>query len=199
MATNQTINKVVYGGTVLIDLTADTVTADKILATYTAHDKSGTVITGTCEFDVDSSDATATVSEILSGATAYARGEKLTGTMPNNGGITQTIDTVDQEVTIPQGYHDGSGKVSINATEQAKLIAGNIKQGVEILGVTGSLEPSSEVTAQAKTVTPSTSQQVVLPDEGTDYLSQVTVNAIPYVEVDNAAGGKTVTIAGEAA
>ena len=199
MATNQTINKVVYGGTVLIDLTADTVTADKILASYTAHDKSGTVITGTCEFDVDSTDATATVSEILAGSTAYARGEKLTGTMPNNGGITQTIDTVDQEVTIPQGYHDGSGKVSINETEQAKLIAGNIKQGVEILGVTGTLEPSSDVTAQAKTVTPSTSQQVVLPDEGTDYLSQVTVNAILYVEADNSAGGKTVTIAGGAA
>ena len=72
MATNQTINKVVYGGTVLIDLTADTVTADKILASYTAHDKSGTVITGTCEFDVDSTDATATVSEILAGSTAYA-------------------------------------------------------------------------------------------------------------------------------
>ena len=35
MATNKTINKVVYGGTVLIDLTADTVTADKILASYT--------------------------------------------------------------------------------------------------------------------------------------------------------------------
>lgn len=198
MATNQTINKVVYGGTVLIDLTADTVTADKILASYTAHDKSGAVITGTCSFDVDSTDATATVSEILAGATAYARGEKLTGTMPNNGGITQTIDTVAQVVTIPQGYHDGSGKVSINTTEQAKLIAGNIKQGVEILGVTGTLEPSSDVTAQAKTVTPSKSQQVVLPDEGTDYLSQVTVNAIPYVEVDNAAGGKTVTIAGDA-
>ena len=198
MATNQTINKVVYGGTVLIDLTADTVTADKILASYTAHDKSGAVITGTCSFDVDSTDATATVSEILAGATAYARGEKLTGTMPNNGGITQTIDTVEQVVTIPQGYHDGSGKVSIDATEQAKLIAGNIKQGVEILGVTGTLEPSSDVTAQAKTVTPSKSQQVVLPDEGTDYLSQVTVNAIPYVEVDNAAGGKTVTIAGDA-
>lgn len=198
MATNQTINKVVYGGTVLIDLTADTVTADKILASYTAHDKSGAVITGSCSFDVDSTDATATVSEILEGATAYARGEKLTGTMPNNGGITQTIDTVAQVVTIPQGYHDGSGKVSINTTEQAKLIAGNIKQGVEILGVTGTLEPSSDVTAQAKTVTPSKSQQVVLPDEGTDYLSQVTVNAIPYVEVDNAAGGKTVTIAGDA-
>ena len=131
MATNKTINKVVYGGTVLIDLTADTVTADKILASYTAHDKSGAVITGTCSFDVDSTDATATASEILEGATAYVGGEKLTGTMPNNGGITKTIDTVAQAVTIPQGYHDGSGKVSINTTEQAKLIAGNIKQGVK--------------------------------------------------------------------
>ena len=35
-----------------------------------------------------------------------------------------------------------------------------------------------------------------LPDEGYDYLSQVTVAAIPYVESDNAAGGKTATIAG---
>ena len=49
---------------------------------------------------------------------------------------------------------------------------------------------------QAKTVTPTTSQQQILPDTDDDYnyLSQVTVNAIPYVETDNAAGGKTVTI-----
>ena len=48
---------------------------------------------------------------------------------------------------------------------------------------------------QAKTVTPSTSEQTILPDEGYNYLSQVTVSKIPYVESDNAAGGKTVTIA----
>lgn len=54
-------NKVVYGSTVLIDLTADTVTADKILTSYTAHDASGTVITGTCDFDVNSQDATVKV------------------------------------------------------------------------------------------------------------------------------------------
>lgn len=190
------VNKVLYGSTVLIDLTADTVTADKILAGYTAHDQSGAIITGTCDFDVNSGDATVKVAEMLDGKTAYARGEKLTGTMPNRGSIALTIDTVSGEVSIAQGYHDGGGKVSIAAAEQAKLIAANIKQGITILGVTGTLEPSSSVKVHAKTVTPSVNAQTVLPDAGYDYLSQVTVNAIPYVETDNAAGGKTVTIAG---
>lgn len=75
------INKVIYGGETLIDLTGDTVTADKILSGFTAHDKGGEPITGTCEYDVDSSDATAAVAEILQGKTAYVRGQKLTGTM----------------------------------------------------------------------------------------------------------------------
>lgn len=187
-------NKVVYGSTVLIDLTADTVTADKILASYTAHDAAGNIITGTCNFDVNSQDATVKVAEILDGKTAYARGSKLTGTMPNNGGVNLTIDTVNGEASIAQGYHDGSGKVSILETEKAKLIASNIKQGITILGVTGTLEPSSAVKVQAKTVTPTKDAQTVLPDVGYDYLSQVTVNAIPYVETENSAGGITVTI-----
>lgn len=187
-------NKIVYGDTVLIDLTADTVTSDKILASYTAHDASGAVITGKCSYDVDSQDATVKVAEMLAGKTAYARGSKLTGTMPNNGAVNYTIDTVSGSISIPQGYHDGSGKVSILSTEQAKLIASNIKQGITILGVTGTLEPSSEVKVHAKTVTPKTTSQTVLPDTGYDYLSQVTVNAIPYVETENSAGGTTVTI-----
>lgn len=189
-------NKVVYGNTVLIDLTADTITADKILANYTAHDASGAIITGTCDYDVNSQDATVTVAEMLTGKTAYARGTKLTGTMPNNGAVSLTISDVTDEVAIAQGYHDGSGKVKILETEAAKLIASNIKQGITILGVTGTLEPSSSVTVQAKTATPSTSKQTILPDNGYDYLSQVTVDAISYVETENAAGGTTVTIAG---
>ena len=188
------ISKVVYGGTTLIDLTADTVTEDKVLTGYTAHGKDGEQISGTCAFDVNSQDATAQVAELLTGKTAYARGAKLTGTMPNNGGVTGTISTVAGQYTIAQGYHDGSGKVSIDATEQSKLIPSNIKQGVQILGVTGTLESSSEVTAQPKTATPTKEQQVILPDEGYDYLTQVTVAAIPYSESPNSAGGITVTI-----
>ena len=188
------MNKVVYGSTVLIDLTTDTVTADKILASYTAHDAAGNIITGTCNFDVNSQDATVKVAEILDGKTAYARGSKLTGTMPNNGGVSLTINTVNGEASIAQGYHDGSGKVGILETEKAKLIASNIKQGITILGVTGTLEPSSAVKVHAKTVTPTKEAQTILPDEGYDYLSQVTVNAIPYVETENSAGGITVTI-----
>lgn len=189
-------NKIIYGDTVLIDLTADTVTADKILTNYTAHDASGAIVTGTCSFDVDSQDATVKVAEILDGKTAYARGTQLTGSMPNNGAVALTIDTVNGDVTVPQGYHDGSGKVSILSTEKAKLIASNIKSGITILGVTGTLEPSSDVKVQSKTATPKITAQTILPDSGYDYLSQVDVSAISYVETDNSAGGKTVTIAG---
>lgn len=190
------VSKVIYGGQTLIDLTGDTITADKLLKDFTAHDKSGAPIVGSCPFDVDSTDADALVAEILVGKTAYARGAKLTGTMPNNAGAGGNISTKDQEVTVAQGYHDGSGKVGINTVEKAKIIPGNIKQGITVLGVEGTCEPSSAVTAQSKAATPTTQQQVILPDEGTDYLSQVTVNAIPYVESDNSAGGVTVTIAG---
>lgn len=40
-------NKIIYNGNTLIDLTGDTVTADKLMQGYTAHDRSGAVITGT--------------------------------------------------------------------------------------------------------------------------------------------------------
>lgn len=184
---------VLSNGTVLIDLTADTVDASHLLSGYTAHGADGEAITGACTFDSDTSDDTATVSEILATKTAHARGTALTGTMTNNGGVTGTISTKAGQYTIPQGYHDGSGKVSISSTEQAKIIAGNIKSGIVILGVTGTYGGES-VTAQAKSATPSFSSQTITPDSGYDYLSQVTVSAISVTYADNSAGGKTVTI-----
>lgn len=188
-------NKIVYGSKVLIDLTADSVTSEMLQKDITAHDKTGAIITGTSTKDSDTSDATAAVAEILVGKTAYARGAKLTGTMPDNGGISGSITEKAQEISVPMGFHDGSGKVSIDATEQEKIIPANIKQGITLLGVEGGYSGES-ATAQSKTVTPTTAQQIVQPDSGYDFLSSVTINAIPYTETENAAGGTTVTIAG---
>ena len=103
--TTKNVNKVVYGGKVLIDLTEDTVSPDTLLTGTTAHDRSGASIIGT-------------------------------------------------------------------------------------------MEASEAVNAQERSVTPSGEEQVVLPEEGYDFLSKVTVAAVPYAESENDAGGVTVTIAG---
>ena len=143
---------------------------------------------------VDLRNDTVSADKLLKGVTAHDKtGVKITGTMPNNGAVSGSIATKDGQYTIPQGFHDGSGKVGIASTEKAKLIPGNIKSGVEVLGVTGSYGGES-INAQTKSVTPSFAQQVVQPDDGYDYLSAVTVAAIPVAYADNAAGGRTVTI-----
>lgn len=189
------INKVIYGGETLIDLTGDTVTADKVLNGFTFHGKDGVVGTGSCDFDSDTSDATVAVAEILSGKTAYARGAKIEGTMPNNGAVSGTISTKAGQYTVPHGYHDGSGKVGISPDAVSGLKPENIRAGIEVLGVTGTMSGSEDVKAQSKTVTPTKTGFSVNPDSGFNYLSSVSVSAIPYVESANAAGGITVTIA----
>lgn len=189
------ISKVIYAGETLIDLTPDTVVPEKLLKGYTAHSADGEKITGSCTFDADTQDATATEAEILAGRTAYNKGVKVTGTMKNNGAVAGTISTVAGKYTVPLGYHDGSGTVQIAATEQEKLVAKNIRQGVTILGVTGTMSGREGEKGQARTVTPSTVAQSIVPETGYTCLTEVTVAPIPYVESDNSAGGKTVTIA----
>ena len=195
MANNSYVNKVVFGNTTVMDISSDTITASDLLYGKTAHDKSGAPITGSCTYDSDTTDADANAGEILSGKYAYVNKAKVEGTMPNRGGVTGTISTVAGAYGIQNGYHDGSGTVAIDATEQAKIIAGNIKKDITILGVTGTYEGAATPTSAAKTVTPYTTQKTYLPSgDSVDYYSQVTVNAITYTETDNAAGGKTVTI-----
>lgn len=191
---DKTYNKAIINGTTYIDLSADTVVQNKVLDGYTFHDKNGAILEGTCTYNADTSDATASASDILSGSTAYVNGTKVTGSMTNNGSVTGTISTKAEEYTIPTGYHDGGGKVSISSTEQGKIIAGNIKSGVIILGVTGSYTGEA-ISAQSKIVDPSFSQQTITPDANYDYLSQVTVNAISVTESSTTGtSGYTVTV-----
>lgn len=196
MANNTYVNKVVFGGDTLIDLSSDTVVANKILSGYTAHDKSGAPITGSCNYDANTSDADASTDDILSGKTAYKNGSKLTGTMTNQGEKHLTITARDTAVTIPAGYHDGSGDIGLGSTDKAALISANIRSGVTILGIEGSMSGSESVKATSTTITPYTTSQTIQPSDLGDYnsFSAVTVSAIAYTETDNQAGGKTVTI-----
>ena len=62
---------------------------------------------------------TATAGDILSGKTAYSRGILVTGTMANKGAVSATINS-GESYTIPEGYHNGSGKV--NVSEQNTVV-----------------------------------------------------------------------------
>lgn len=92
---------------------------------------------GTAKF-YDTAGATATAADVLTGKTAYGASGEVQGSMPSNGSTSGTISTKAGTVTIPAGYTTG-GTVSISSTEQAKVIASNIKSGVTLLGVAGSL------------------------------------------------------------
>lgn len=92
---------------------------------------------GTSKF-YDTAGANIAAADVLTGKKAYGANGEVDGSMPNNGGTGGTISTKAGTVSIPAGYTSG-GSVSISTTEQNKIIAGNIKSGVTILGVAGSL------------------------------------------------------------
>lgn len=188
------VNKVVLeNGEVPIDISGDTVTEADVAAGATFHDHTGRPCTGTSTKDVDSSGATANRGDVLAGKTAGVRGALIEGTMPNIGAQNIELSSINDEVPISNGFHDGSGKAKISPVEKAKLAdASNIKAGVTIMGTTGTYGGES-VTAEAKEVNPTFSEQVVLPTDA-DYLSQVTVKAIKVTRTPTAGGGITVTI-----
>lgn len=92
---------------------------------------------GTAKF-YDTAGATAASGDLLTGKTAFGASGEISGGMTNNGSVSGTISTKAGTVTVPSGYTTG-GTVKIADAEQAKIVAGNIKSGVTLLGVGGSL------------------------------------------------------------
>lgn len=103
---------------------------------------------------IDTSDATAGAGDILSGKTAYVNGGKITGSISSKAAASYTPGTADQTIAAGQ-YLSGAQTIK----GDANLVAGNIKSGVSIFGVTGSHEGSSGggslVSKSGSTTTPS--------------------------------------------
>jgi hypothetical protein len=141
--TPSTVNQTISANQYLTDI--QTILGDANLLT-------GNILAGKSIFGisgktsvVDSADANATAGNILSGATGYVNGSKITGTMANNGAVVITPASTTKP--IPAGYHNGSGTVATDAN----LVTGNIKAGSTIFGVAGksSVVETSTATATA--------------------------------------------------
>ena len=113
---------------------------DSIKAVSLSSTVSATSAIAIVEVDIDLTNDTATQADVLYSKTYHSMNGFATGSMPNRGSASGTITTVSGAYTIQDGYHDGTGTVAINATDQALLIAENIKAGVTILGVEGTHE-----------------------------------------------------------
>lgn len=118
--------------------------ASDVASGKTFTSANGLLIEGTANLSsgTDTSDATATASDLLNGVTAYGADGKITGTIPSISEQTITPGTSDQ--TIDSGNYL-SGTQTIKG--DANLIASNIKSGVSIFGITGTYEGSNGATA----------------------------------------------------
>lgn len=185
---------VVEGVGVVIDLTKDTARKEQVLKGFTFHNYNGDIETGVCEFDAKTAGATLLPSEALKGRTYWKDGKEETGTLENRESVVLEINTVDDELSIPIGIHDGGGVAKLSEAAKNSVRPEDIREGTTILGRVGTMKTTEGVNAQSKTVTASFAKQTITPDTGYNYLTQVVIDPVPMVENPNESGGTTLTI-----
>lgn len=184
-----------YNGLTSVEVSAVTSDIDENIKAENI--KSGVEIlgvTGTLESGtgIDTSDATATVKDILAGKTAYVDGEKLEGTMANNGDLVITPNTDEQDHSA--GYYNSIQVRPVTSSVDTNIKAENIKSGISILGVSGSV---IELNGHELEVTPSTEQKVIEPEENYNAITRVTVKAVtssidPNITPENIKSGVSI-------
>lgn len=126
--TSYTIAKGYHSGTGKVSISVETKTATPTKSAQTIKPSTGKVLSQVSVAAIpanyiDTTDADAVAADILDDKTAYVDGAKVTGTMPNNGSVTATMDGLTQtSVTIPAGYTTG-GTVSLTSDIEEALAA----------------------------------------------------------------------------
>lgn len=153
-------------GKVTITLEEKTVTPTK--STQTVTPTGGKVLSKVTVNPIpdnyqDISGVTLTPEEVLDGETYInAEGETVKGSMPNNGKVTQTLNTTKTSHTIEAGYHDGTGSVSITleskiatptkAEQSITPTSGKVLQKVTVAAIPAAYQDVTNVTAGAADV-----------------------------------------------
>ncbi len=175
-----TIPKGYHGGTGKVSIVLETKTVTPTKAAQEITPTAGKVLSGVTvnpipDEYITTGDADAVAADILEDKTAYVGGVKVTGSMPNNGAVTKTLDGTTKSYTVPAGYHDGTGKVSITTEEK-----------------------SATPTKAAQTITPSTGKVLTKVSVAAIPAAYQDVSAVDAGAADVLSGKKIVSKTGEA-
>lgn len=159
-----TVPKGYHSGTGKVSITTETKTATPTKSTQNIAPTTGKVLSKVTvnpipdEF-ISTEDATAVASNILDGKTAYAGGLEVEGTMVNNGSVSKTLSPTSTSFTIPEGYHDGTGAVSIvtetksatptTSSQTVSATTGKVLKSVTVAAIPAKYKDTTPVTAAA--------------------------------------------------